>query len=457
VIRKVTRQLRQSRLVRNSGAMAFMQVAQIASQLLAVPIFAHQWGLETYGTWLLLFTIPSYLAVTDLGLTIAATNDMIMNRARGELEKTARTYQTLRRAIMAVGLLVVTLAALILLLVAPHIVAFAQAATGGHAPLATLLLVCYGVMSLQLNSVIGGLRASDRWAQTGLAYAFMFGAETILAVTLVVLGANVLGVAFGYFAVRALALPLFSLWLRRTAPELVLGPSRFDWGELKRLARPALAGLSLPVGIALSLQGTVAVVGAQAGLAAVPVFNAVRTLSRVGYQLTNMVSSAAMPLFGVATATGQRVKQASLLIVSLGTCAAVLIPVLLVLSIFGRDIVLLWTHDAIRPDQSFVTAMAVVMVLNAVWMALSNIMLSINRHESFAWLYLLLSVASVGLTWWLAGILGPLGAALSLIFLDGVMLAYLIFAVARSGLFTRTDFLRAGHELTVRGRGLLGA
>ncbi|MDT0575721.1 lipopolysaccharide biosynthesis protein [Croceicoccus sp. F390] len=455
------RQLRHSRLARNIGALGYGQLAQVAGQLLAVPVFATVWGLETYGVWLLLFTIPSYLAISDLGLTSAATNDMIMTRAAGNHAQCVMTYRTMRGALLLAGGIVLIVAALLLFLLAPGMLAFAQAATGGHAAGVAMLLVGYGACSLQMNGIIAGLRASDRWAQAGLAYTSVFVAETILAIAAVLLGAGLVQVALCYLGTRAAALPLFALWLRSAAPELVAKPAsgraEFSVAELRRLGRPALAALALPTGFALSLQGSVAIVGALAGVAAVPVFTAVRTLTRLGVQMTNMVSSAAMPVFSIASATGARTRQAALLILSLGTCGVVLIPAFFVLSLFGRSIVSVWTGGVVKPEHALVVTMAAVMACNGTWMALSNMLLSVNRHAGYAVFYLAMCLVSLALAWLMTGPLGVVGAALALVVLDGAMLLRLIIEVRRASLFSKADFRAAWRDLRVRARELVGA
>lgn len=88
--------LQRSRVFRGVSSNMYVQLTQIFSQVALVPVMATYWGLTTYGVWLLLFSIPGYLALTDLGISRAATADMISYVARNEHEKAVGTYRAAR-------------------------------------------------------------------------------------------------------------------------------------------------------------------------------------------------------------------------------------------------------------------------------------------------------------------------------------------------------------------------
>lgn len=55
------------RLIKGLSANAFSQVVNIAIQLTSVPIFLHFWGVDLYGKWLIVSSIPAYLSMSDIG------------------------------------------------------------------------------------------------------------------------------------------------------------------------------------------------------------------------------------------------------------------------------------------------------------------------------------------------------------------------------------------------------
>lgn len=48
----------------------------ILSQLFLIPAFILNLGIDQYGEWLILTTIPNYLLLSDLGLTLTVTNEI---------------------------------------------------------------------------------------------------------------------------------------------------------------------------------------------------------------------------------------------------------------------------------------------------------------------------------------------------------------------------------------------
>lgn len=83
------------RIVYGRGANAFGQLVTIIVQLVGVPILLHAWGVQLYGEWLILFAIPAYLSMTDLGFTQCAANDMTARVARGDRAGALAVFQSL--------------------------------------------------------------------------------------------------------------------------------------------------------------------------------------------------------------------------------------------------------------------------------------------------------------------------------------------------------------------------
>jgi hypothetical protein len=50
------------------AAGAFGQFVTIGSQVLLTPLYFLYWGAAKYGEWLLISTIPAYLAMADFGI-----------------------------------------------------------------------------------------------------------------------------------------------------------------------------------------------------------------------------------------------------------------------------------------------------------------------------------------------------------------------------------------------------
>ncbi len=81
-------------MLAGSGANAFGQAITIGIQLFSLPLFLHYWDAATYGAWLILSAIPSYLSMADVGMVTAAGNKMTIAIGQRDREQANRVFQS---------------------------------------------------------------------------------------------------------------------------------------------------------------------------------------------------------------------------------------------------------------------------------------------------------------------------------------------------------------------------
>jgi O-antigen/teichoic acid export membrane protein len=416
----VTR-LKSSRIVRGISANVYSQLVQTALQLLSVPIYATHWGLATYGAWLVIFTVPNYLAFADFGFAAAAANDMTVSVARGDRAAAIETFHAVRAAMAGICSILLLVCVAAVYCIPDRSLAFVSGLSHVQARHAILMLAAYGVLSIQNSVSLAAFRSIGKYATGTYLHTSIHFAENLGALIVVSLGGNIETAAATYLTVGLVGTAVRMVWLRAQAGWLVYFSRRVSFGQVRRLMNPALAVLALPVAQALFLQGTVAVVGLAAGSAAVPAFTTVRTLSRIGLQLTMIVNNAVVPEFTMAALDHTR--RARLAFMSIASSAVILVPMFLVVVVGGPLVLKLWTHGAIHAPYALIVLMALTMVVNGGWMPISNLIFALNRHSQYSYYYLAAAAGSVMLSYPLVKWLGSPGAALSLLGLDCVMFA----------------------------------
>ena len=426
----------------NIGANLYAQAVQLTTQLLSVPIFVLHWGLPAYGVWLVLFTIPAYLAVADLGLTTSAANEMIMAVARNDRDEALQTFQTLRLTVLATCIAALALFAVAILVVFPHRLSFAQHATGGLAGPTALALGAYGLLALQNGVALAGFRATGHYAFSGYVYITILLAENVCGLTMVLAGGKLFTTAITYLAVRLIGSLMLAVMLRHRARWITRMTLALQWRRLAKLAGPAAAVVAMPVAQALSLQGAVLVIGAACGTATVPIFTTVRTLTRTAAQMTFIVNLASMPVFTMASASGDERHADRLLLISMAISLIVLIPAVVIICLFGQSILTLWTHGTTVAPRLLLLVMALTMLLGGIWTPISNLILAVNRHAGFSYFYLGASIVALVAAYPLALHFGPTGVAFALLALDGAMLHRVVREGVRQGV-VRPRVIRA--------------
>jgi O-antigen/teichoic acid export membrane protein len=120
------------------------------------------------------------------------------------------------------------------------------------------------------------------------------------------------------------------------------------------------------------------------GPSAAALLATVRTASRVIVQLVGIFSRAAMPLYASSVATSDHGAKRTITRINDALTIFCLIPGSIAFAIWGRELVMLWTHGKLEPDKPLLILMAIATLFNGIWFFRSTLLLSINRHASFA-------------------------------------------------------------------------
>jgi O-antigen/teichoic acid export membrane protein len=442
------------RISRGVAANIYDKLAIAGIQIALVPVLATHWGLETYGAWVLLATIPSFLAMSDFGFATAAGIQMTMLVANGRRDEAVRVFQSAWAVILPSTFVVLLLALLTCWVVPAAMLPVTPAFGSGEARLTLCLLIVYGLVSLQGSIFNAGFRCAGLFALGTFWAGNTIMIENGALLVAVLFDASPIEAAAALLGGRLVALVAQNLLLRRQVPWLRIGLGEARRDTARALLHPAVAIMMLPLAQASFLQGTAIALGAAAGPAAVPAFTAARTLSRIGLQITQVLTHALMPEFSAAFARGDRPAQARMIVATLLAAAVVCVPFALVLAVGGPRIVALWTHGVIHPSTGLMWAMAATVVLGGVWNPLSNLILAMNRHAGFSYPFVVLALLTMPVSYFLSAQMGAAGAGLSIALMDLAM-CMVIFRLGRRLFVSRAEMMAALTEMGTESRAVV--
>jgi O-antigen/teichoic acid export membrane protein len=409
------------RILKGIGASSFGQVVNLVIQLVGLPVFLSVWGVEKYGEWLLLTSITSYLAMSDIGFATAAGNDMAMKVGAGDRQGALVVYQSIGGLIALLGLALLVLSA-IALFGTPLVSIIPLQHFSSTTASETLLLLAASVVAGQLLAVLfigfrcdGGF-ALGQWLLSGMRLI-----EFVAQVAILVFTGSIVFVALTSVVIRALAIPVFTAILKARSPWIVLGTRYFDPAVSRRLFIPALASMGMPLGHAIGLQGMLQIVAWQLGPVAVAIFAIHRTVANLVTQVSNVIANGIWPEcslaiggndFAIARLVHRKGCQWSLW---LSLAAAMIVPSLMIFLLPW------WTVGKVACDLQLMILLMVSVLLRACWWTSSVIPLSMNRHVGVAQVYILVSLAALALAWSLSLPLGILGIAVAVAAIDLIM------------------------------------
>jgi len=416
------------------GANVVDKLMVSGSQLLTVAALSNAWGLHVYGVWVLLATVPTFLAMGDLGFASAAGVKMAMARARGHTNEVIAIFHSAWVAILASSAVLATLCIAVSLLAPIGFISFGSALSEFELRTTLLLLLLYGLVIVQGSILFAALRCDGRYAAGAFWHAGMMVLECVLVLATVHSGGGPVLAAAALLAGRVGGLLGQGILLRLQVPWLRLGFAQASWKELRSLIAPAGAVMALPFGQALALQGSAVMLGLAAGPAAVPAFTVARTLSRIGLQLCGLFNTALMPEASAVIARADRVTLAAMVLATMALSVVVAWPFALLFAVYGQEVVAAWSHGVIAVPDGVVPFMAIGMAAGGLWFPLSNLLLAANRPGSYTLVYAALAVLTLPATYVLGtgmGAAGAAGAALALGALDVLMVAIILVLVCR--------------------------
>jgi len=419
------------------GAGAFGQAVVIVIQIFSLPLFLKQWDTATYGTWLLLSAMPSYLAMTDLGMVATAGNRMTMALGHGDKAEANRLFHSAFMFVLAMT------GGAVLLSVPVALFAPFDSLQSADQRMAICLLIL-GVLVAQFGGLSDAIfRATGRFAQ-----AVMLG--NILR--LLEWGGMMAGL---YMAGTFTAVALGGLLVRVACTAVLVGVSSqgshgltWHWrhasmAEIKSLFKPALSFMVFPLSSALSLQGITLLVGHFFGPAVVAIFNSYRTIARVAVQATSILSNAVWGEFSFLFGKGGTEAVRPIYRRSLMLGAAGSVALSLVLYFAAPLLLELWSHGQI-PFQAW--PMLILLGYAAIagtWHVPRVLLLSTNQHIGLAQWSLVGAVVAMGAAYLLQGPMGIEGVCLAMLASE-LLMAVVCLKLAR-------DFLSSGAAFRSQG------
>lgn len=418
-------------MVRGIASMVYGKGVVAVIQLITVPVLALHWGVHLFGQWLMLSTIPSFLAASDLGFGTAAGIRIIGEVARGEEDEALHTFQSALLVIFACTFAIAIFGLALLQVVPDRWIALDDGLDGAAARQVLGLLILYGFVALQGGLFGGVLRAHHAFARQTMTDATIQLVEGGVVIGAALLDRGPVVAAASLLAVRSAGVLAQVGMAKGHAHWLQLGFGHASRERAGALLRPALGAMMLPMATAGYLQGTALAVGAAAGAAAVPVYTSLRTLSRLVLQILMAINLPFLPEFAAEFARGNRdwVLRAAGAIGSFNALIGVAGAVALALS--GPWLIHWWTAGTITPPPAMIWLTAGAIAASSTWNPLSNLLLAVNRHARFTVWYAAASAAAVVLTYVLVRQFGLTGAGLANLCLDAAVLTFAWYFVRR--------------------------
>lgn len=403
-----------SKLLRNLGANAYGQAITVAVQLLSMPIFLHYWGVALYGEWLILSSVPAYLAISDIGFASVGANDMTMRVANGDRRGALEVYQSIWLFISLVSVLLGGALGLLIYVVPVHVQFDFALISGAETRQLINILMLYVLVGLQGGVLNAAFRAVGKYAYGNMLGNTIRLAEWAASLVGLLMGGGVLVVGMLMLATRMFGLVLTWLVLKKQERWLSLGTEAASMQQVRHLLKPAVAFMAFPLGLAISLQGMVLIIGITLGSVAVVVFTAYRSLTRLLVQVITMINQAVWPEMSAAYGAKQMDLARQLHRKCTNITIWVAVTTVTLLAVIGEWFVGMWTGHAFEQNHVLFGLLLATTFINVLWQTSWVVLMATNQHQRIASAFLVSATSGLLLSAVVIPSFGVSGAALIL-------------------------------------------
>ncbi len=378
------------RLTLNFGANIYSLLVTVLYHLATVPLFLSVWPKELYGEWLVLWTVPGYIALSNVGLSSVLGNNMTIAMGAGNTQRAKEYLHTIWGAQLFINLVVAGLLCIFVIRTDLSAILKFNSCDKATASLAFCLLALLAMINLQITVLAQVYRAVGLNARGVVALnsvrlmCLLFvagglaaGVRQLVGVAALLLIAQIIGSLFIYFDTA------------RVAPSLRPGVAFFRWFLFKQDIRHGLAFMAYPIGYSFTNQGLLLVVNSISGAGMVVIVSSLQTVVRLAFQYNQMISQSTWPefsrLYGEKNITAVR----KLFCIATGAGMWGCLGCSAVLMIFGTTILRVWTRGAVDVSRGVLGLFLVPMVFNGIWYTASTVLNSTNRHHRIAVCFLL--------------------------------------------------------------------
>jgi O-antigen/teichoic acid export membrane protein len=413
------------RLLESVGANTLGKSLNIITQLLWIPVFLSYWGVELYGEWLILSTIPAYLAISDLGFGHAAANEMAIKVSQGNRTQALAIFQATALLIIIMFLAIAVLGGIILYSVPfEQWLGFVQLSRQEALLTITFLFLKIAV-SQQFGLLLSGFRCEGRYPlATMLNNALIFTQFISITIALIA-GANPWQIALVDFLVSISIFVLIRGFLRKQYPWIHYGLPKKLKTILKAILAPALAFLVYPFTQLIVIQGTTLLTGVLLGSTAVVLYTTVRILTNVSLRLLEILTISVWPEISIAFGKKDFIKMRQLH--RLGAQITLWLSILgfTTLVFVGEFIHTHWTGNRLEWNQTFFLLMILAAFVESLQIFSKVIPVATNQHVKMTQWLLINALISLPVLWGFIQVTGFYGIAYMLL-LHNVVLSVIV-------------------------------
>jgi len=225
-------------------------------------------------------------------------------------------------------------------------------------------------------------------------------ADAAIVLGVALAGGSILMAAGGMLAGAAIAMLSTVVWFQWRYPWLKLGLGHASRASVREMLSPSLHYVGYTLGNLVSIQGSTIVIGAVLGPVAVALTSTLRTLTRTGVTVANMLSITLQIEYASLYGQSAFARFKHLLRWHATAIGALVIAYLMLMLALGPQVYDIWTHGKFGAPTVLLAWLTVATACDIAWTALQTPSIAVNRMRITGRTFFLVSclgLAALGL------------------------------------------------------------
>lgn len=379
--------------VRNLFSSIFNNSVNIFVQILLVPFFIKIWGKDNYGEWLLLSTIPSYLAVSDFGINVTTTTQICSLVAKNKYNEAKEMYHSAFSFFILLGLIFIFFYFIIINITEINKVIGIKYSTEIQVEISLFFLISNTFISHILGISLGIYRSEGRFDKYQSLMSTIFLCEGLSTLFLLFIGSDIIPISISYFVIRL----LFVFFIIKDLK------AKYIWFNIRLSSIKKIIPL-IPIsiyytayttGYSFIIQGSSFLVGRNFGPSNLVIFNTIRTFVSSLRSFSSIFYGIFLPEYTVLVSQSKLNKAKVVFFNTLTFTVVFSFTLLIVYLLVGDWFLKIWTRGKIGIEQPFYALILASVFINTISNCASNVLNATNNLKKIGIYCLSLSLTSI--------------------------------------------------------------
>ena len=387
------------RIMKGVGIGSVGQLISIFSRILIIPLFLTAWGADKYGEWLLLSTIPAWLALSDFGCQIYFINKLTFAWAKNDFIIYNNLLATATKIFIFIPLLIFVVSTLTIIIIPGDILFSFKKITNNEAKHALILLILLISISLFQGFIFGLFRTVSDVSKSLIYSISLNTIQTLITAVCLKMNYGIIEIIIAQLIPLILVTYVAILELSNNKYKIKLSyNSKSNKSIIYESISPSLHFLSIQFSQAIIIQGSIIVISILGGTQ-VAVFSILRTIINIVKQILGIFSHSVWPEITNLYALNKKKELNDLYekiyLISLIIC----IFFTVFISYFGAILFEIWLNNLIEYNVTLIKSILLYVLISSYWNINGNVLMSINKHLILSKFQLIFSILAIYLCW----------------------------------------------------------